>query len=59
MGKRIHRVRDVSETESRELRTLANSRTEPHRIVQRAQLIVNMIVQLPPMFRQLCTKIKV
>ena len=34
MGKRIHRVRDVSETENRELRTLANSRTEPHRIVQ-------------------------
>ena len=43
MGKRIHHVRDVSEAEDRELRTLANSRTQPHRIVQRAQLIVNMI----------------
>ena len=43
MGKRIHHVRDVSEAEDRELRILANSRTQPHRIVQRAQLIVNMI----------------
>ena len=43
MGKRVHHVRDVSEIESRDLRTLANSRTEPHRIVQRAQLIVNMM----------------
>lgn len=43
MGLRIHYVRDVSETEDRELRTLANSRTQPHRLVQRAQLLVNMI----------------
>ncbi len=43
MGLRIHYVRDVSETEDRELRTLANSRTQPHQLVQRAQLLVNMI----------------
>ena len=29
MGKRIHYVRTVSETESRQLRTLASSRTQP------------------------------
>ena len=43
MGKRIHYVRTVSETESRQLRTLASSRTQPHRLVQRAQLVVSMI----------------
>ena len=29
MGKRIHFVRVVSETEEHQLRTLANSRTQP------------------------------
>ena len=43
MGKRVHYVRTVSEAEEHQLRTLANSRTQPHRIVQRAQLIVNML----------------
>ena len=43
MGKRVHYVRAVSETEEHQLRTLANSRTQPHRFVQRAQLIVNML----------------
>ena len=43
MGKRVHYIRTVSETEEHQLRTLANSRTQPHRIVQRAQLIVNML----------------
>ena len=43
MGKRIHFVRVVSETEEHQLRTLANSRTQLHRLVQRAQLIVNMM----------------
>ena len=44
MGKRVHYVRAVSETEEHQLRTLANSRTQLHRLVQRAQLIVNMMV---------------
>ncbi len=43
MGKRVHYVRAVSETEEHQLRTLANSRTQPHRFVQRAQLIVDML----------------
>ena len=43
MGKRIHYVRAVGETEAQQLRTLASSRTQPHRLVQRAQLIVSMI----------------
>ena len=43
MGKRVHYIRTVSETEEHQLRTLANSRTQPHRIVQRAQLLVTMI----------------
>ncbi len=43
MGKRVHYVRTVSETEEHQLRTLANSRTQSHQLVQRAQLIVNMI----------------
>ena len=43
MGKRVHYVRAVSETEEHQLRTLANSRTQLHRLVQRAQLIVNMM----------------
>ena len=40
MGKREF-VRLVKQ--EHQLRTLANSRTQPHRIVQRAQLIVNML----------------
>ena len=47
MGKRVHYVRAVSETEEHQLRTLANSRTQPHRFVQRAQLIVNMLDEQP------------
>ena len=43
MGKRVHYVRTVTETEEQQLRTLANSRTEPHQCVQRAQLVVSMI----------------
>jgi transposase len=43
MGKRIHYLREVSETEEQQLRTLAHSRTQPHQLVQRANLIVNMI----------------
>ncbi len=43
MGKRIHYLREVSETEGQQLRTLAHSRTQPHQLVQRANLIVNMI----------------
>ena len=43
MGKRVHYVRAVSETEEQQLRTLANSRIQPHRLVQRAQLIINML----------------
>ena len=38
MGKRVHYVRAVSETEEHQLRTLANSRTQSHRLVQRAQV---------------------
>ena len=41
--KRIHYLREVSETEEQQLRTLAHSRTQPHQLVQRANLIVNMI----------------
>ena len=43
MGKRVHYVRTVTEAEEQQLRTLANSRTEPHQCVQRAQLVVSMI----------------
>ena len=41
--KRIHYLREVSETEEQQLRTLAHSCTQPHQLVQRANLIVNMI----------------
>ena len=44
IGKRVHYVRAVSETEEQQLRTLANSRIQPYRLVQRAQLIINMTV---------------
>lgn len=43
MGKRVHYVRAVSGAEEHQLRILANSRTQPHRYVQRAQLIVNLL----------------
>lgn len=43
MGKRIHHLREVGETEEMALRTLASSRTEPYRMVQRAKLIVSML----------------
>ena len=40
MGKRVHHLREVSEEEESELRTLASSRTHAYRMVQRAKLIV-------------------
>lgn len=43
MGKRVYHLREVSEAEESELRTLASSRTAPYRMVQRAKLIVNML----------------
>ena len=43
MGKRIHHLREVSEAEVAELRTLSSSRTQPYRTVQRAKLIVSML----------------
>ena len=43
MGKRIHHLREVSEEEVAQLRTLSSSRTQPYRTVQRAKLIVSMI----------------
>lgn len=43
MGKRVHHLREVSEAEVSELRTLASSRTQPYRMVQRAKLIINML----------------
>ena len=43
MGKRIHYLKEVNETDQHQLRTLARSRTQPHQLVQRAQLIVHMI----------------
>ena len=43
MGKREHYLREVSEKEEAQLRTLSNSRTELYRTVQRVKLIVSMI----------------
>ena len=43
MGKRVHHLREVNEEEAQQLRTLAGSRTEPYRMVQRAKLIVSML----------------
>ena len=43
MGKRVHHLREVSEAEVAELRTLSSSRTQPYRTVQRAKLIVSML----------------
>ena len=43
MGKRGHHLREVSEEEVAQLRTLSSSRTQPYRTVQRAKLIVSMI----------------
>ena len=43
MGKRIHHLREVSEAEVAELRTLSSSRPQPYRTVQRAKLIVSML----------------
>lgn len=43
MDRRIHHIREVSESEETELRKLSSSRTHPYRTVQRAKLIVNMI----------------
>lgn len=43
MGKRVHHLREVSEAEESDLRTLASSRTDAYRMVQRAKLIVSML----------------
>ncbi len=43
MGKRVHHLREVSEAEESELRTLASSRTDAYRMVQRAKLIMGML----------------
>ena len=43
MGKRVHHLREVSEAEVAELRTLSSSQTQPYRTVQRAKLIVSML----------------
>ena len=43
MGKRVHHLREVSEEEESELRTLASSCTDAYRMVQRAKLIVSML----------------
>ena len=43
MDKRGHHLREVSEEEVAQLRTLSSSRTQPYRTVQRAKLIVSMI----------------
>ena len=43
MGKRIHHLREASEDDVAQLRTLSSSRTQPYRTVQRAKLIVSLI----------------
>ena len=43
MGKRMHHLREVSEIETKALRKLSKSRTQPYRRVQRAKLLVHMI----------------
>ena len=39
----MHHLREVSEEEESELRTVASSRTHAYRMVQRAKLVVSML----------------